>query len=55
MDLKEIYCKRIGTNLAVTKLKQNIKKGEEIDVVQPLNAKTKARNKRAGIKKGEKN
>ena len=36
MDLKEYTAKRIGTNLAVTKLKQNIKKGEEIDVVQPL-------------------
>ena len=41
MDLKEYTAKRIGTNLAVTKLKQNIKKGEELDVVQPLNAKTR--------------
>ena len=55
MDLKEYTAKRIGTNLAVTKLKQNIKKGEEIDVVQPLNAKNKARNKRAGIKKRREN
>ena len=39
MDLKEYTAKRIGTNLAVTKLKQNIKKGEEIDVVQPVTPK----------------
>ena len=45
MDLKEYTAKRIGTNLAVTKLKQNIKKGEEIDVVQPLNAKTRLETK----------
>lgn len=54
MDLKEYTAKRIGTNLAVTKLKQNIKKGEEIDVVQPLNAKTRLETKELELKKGEK-
>lgn len=50
----EYTAKRIGTNLAVTKLKQNIKKGEEIDVVQPLNAKTRLETKELELKKGEK-
>ena len=54
MDLKEYTAKRIGTNLAVTKLKQNIKKGEELDVVQPLNAKTRLETKELKLKKGEK-
>lgn len=36
MDLKEYTAKRIGTNLAVTKLKQNIKKGEELDVMHAV-------------------
>ena len=53
MDLKEYTAKRIGTNLAVTKLKQNIKKGEELDVVQPLNAKTRLETKELRLKKGE--
>lgn len=55
MDLKEYTAKRIGTNLAVTKLKQNIKKGEELDVVQPLNAKNKVGNKRTEIEKRREN
>lgn len=54
MDLKEYTAKRIGINLAVTKLKQNIKKGEEIDVVQPLNAKTRLETKELELKKARK-
>ena len=36
-----------------SRLKQNIKKGEEIDVVQPLNAKTRLETKELRLKKGE--
>lgn len=51
MDLKEYTAKRIGTNLAVTKLKQNIKKRRRTRCSSAIKRQNKVRNKRAEIKK----
>ena len=54
MDLKE-YTKRIRTKLSSYKAKTKYQKEEkEIDVVQPLNAKTRLETKELELKKGRK-
>ena len=51
MDLKEYTAKRIGTNLAVTKLKQNNQKRRRNRCSSAIKRQNKVRNKRAEIKK----
>ena len=53
MDLKEYTAKRIGTNLAVTKLKTKYQKRRRNRCSSAIKRQNKVRNKRAEIKKGE--